>query len=108
MEILIAVSVTLFIAAFIVLTIYAIQTLIQVRQTAKAVEILAKHLDAEVTKADRVTDAVSGIASGLGQAATTLASFGLGMLKTFLSRFSTEVDEGKKEEASKESQPQER
>lgn len=104
MEVLIAVSVTLFITAFIVLTVYAIQTLIQMRHTARAVEILARHLDAEVSKADRVTDAMSGVATGLSQAATTLMSFALGMLKSFLGRFQTEVDSGKKDEASKEAQ----
>ncbi len=90
MEIFIVVSATLFLAAFIILTVYFIQTLIQIKHTARAVEILARHLDAEVSKADRMSDAVSGMAEGVGKIAGTFLSYVAGAFSRMFGGDSTD------------------
>ncbi|HOW27550.1 MAG TPA: hypothetical protein PK876_03480 [Elusimicrobiota bacterium] len=80
MEIFLIICGTLLTATLIVTSVYLIQTLMQVRQTARAVQVLAENVNQEMVKLRSATDTVSSLASQLTGVYGKVASVGFSLL----------------------------
>lgn len=82
MEILIGVCVALFIMIFGIAAVYVIQTLIQLKRTARSYELLGEKLNQEMDKIQSVTNATVNAAENIMNT-WKKSSFLVGLLKAF-------------------------
>jgi len=78
------VCVVLVTLAIIVAVIFAVQTLVQVRRTAREAEILLKNINEEVNTVLRITGAVSAFIDGFSSPWVKMGSWFTGVASTLL------------------------
>jgi hypothetical protein len=97
MDIFIIVSLCIAVTAFVTAVVFLIKTLVQVRLTARAVEILCENLNREVEKCSTVTGAAFSAASflngGMGKAAALIFSF----VRSFMAKRKDKFEEAQDE-----------
>jgi len=86
MNVFFAICAALFVLMVGVATVFLVQTLVQVRQTARRMEILADNMNNEVLRVQNITHAAANIASAFGGTVGKSASFGFNLLSRFLKR----------------------
>ena len=71
MKVFIVISIVLFLSAFIVLVVYTILTLLQIRNTAKEAEIVLKKINENL---ENITDISNKVTSGINTLIPIIAS----------------------------------
>ncbi len=95
-----AVCAGLFLAAVIVVSVYLVQTLVQVRRTARSYEVLADRVSEELGKVQSFTNAAARVSEFMGGTVGRTASLVFHLVSGFVKNLREEKGKGSPGESS--------